>query len=321
MTVSRLPLPLLVCVFLLSAGLPLAAQGVPQCIAPGPEDDIYHRDCALAAVALAPRSGAPMQITTVPGGHGAAAFFQLGSAGADAPDTVAAFDTETLLNVAAGRFAPLGAEDVRWLAAAGIDHGAVIVHGASGWGDLQELMDLIAEEPGAVLLTGRGGVGSSDWMKAALLVRAAGADFRAMRYRPVDGDRLWPADEAVAIHLSGVAQVQPLVESGAVRVLGIMAPARLPAPLESIPTLAEQGWDLEWTELHGFYANRSMPDDDYEHLADQMRAAYATAAFAQARDGRGLLPLDLTGHAFQRLVSTELSRLEALEREFGLIAP
>lgn len=319
-TPSRLLILPLAVVLSLCAGLPVAAQAAPECIASGPGDDTYHQDCALAAVALASPEGPPMQTAALPGGNGAAAFFRVSSARAGDVDPIAAFDSDTLLNIAAGKFAPLGVKDVRWLAAAGIDYGAVIVRGDAVWRDLQELMDLIAEDPGAVTLTGRGGVGSSDWMKAALLVRAAGADFRAMRYRRVEGDRIWPADEAVTVHLCDLVQMQPLLESGAVRILGVMAPARLPAPFDGIRTLAEQGWDVEWPVLHGFYAGKSMPDADYRRLADLMRAAYPTGTFAQAREARHLLPLDLAGGAFQSLVEEQVGRFETLSRQFGLIA-
>jgi putative tricarboxylic transport membrane protein len=54
-------------------------------------------------------------------------------------DVIVAVSGGSLLNLAQGKFGQFEVDDARWLAAAGTDHGAVIVRTDAKWQTLQEL--------------------------------------------------------------------------------------------------------------------------------------------------------------------------------------
>ena len=72
--------------------------------------------------------------------------------------------------------------DVRWLATAGADFGAVVVRDDSKFKNLGELMDAFKQGEASVVVGAGGSVGSQDWMKAALLIKSIDKDPRKMRY-------------------------------------------------------------------------------------------------------------------------------------------
>ncbi|MEY8839223.1 Bug family tripartite tricarboxylate transporter substrate binding protein, partial [Cribrihabitans sp. XS_ASV171] len=153
-----------------------------------------------------------------------------------------------------------------------------------------------------VVVGAGGSVGSQDWMKGALLLREAGASPMDMRYVAFDG-----GGDAIAALLGGsievytgdVGEMVPHLESGQMRILGVMSPDRLDEPFAEIPTVMEQGYDVEWTILRGFYMGGEVSDEDYQAWVDAFTAAYETEEFAAVQKERGLLPLNMAGEELQ----------------------
>ena len=57
-----------------------------------------------------------------------------------------------------------------------------------------------------------------------------------------------------------------------------------------IPTAKEQGYNVEWTILRGFYMGGKTSDEDYQKWVDAFDAAYASEEFTQIQHDKGLLP-------------------------------
>ncbi len=137
-------------------------------------------------------------------------------------------------------------------------------------------------------------------MKAALLLKSIGAEPRAMRYVAFDG-----GGDAIAgllggsieVYMGDVGEMTPHLEAGTMRILAVMSEERLPEPFAEFPTAIEQGYDVEWTILRGFYMGKDVSDEDYQTWVDAFDAAYATEEFAQIQKDRGLLPLNISGEA------------------------
>ncbi|MCG8442973.1 MAG: hypothetical protein MI723_14310, partial [Caulobacterales bacterium] len=154
----------------------------PECVAPAQPGGGFDLTCRIAQAGLSEAFSRPIQVTFMPRGVGAVAFAQFNTARADDPDAIVAFSTGSLLNIATGKFGRWTETDVRFVATAGADFGAVIVRADSPFQTLDQLMDAFRADPASVVVGAGGSVGSQDWMKAALLLRAVGADARAMRY-------------------------------------------------------------------------------------------------------------------------------------------
>ena len=302
--------------------LPAGAQiERPECIAPAQPGGGFDLTCRVAQQGLESQLGEPMQVTFMPGGIGAVAFNLFNTTRTDDPNAIVAFSTGSLLNLVTGKYGQWSVDDARWVATAGADFGAVIVKDDSPYQTLEDLMQAIKADPAGVVIGAGGSVGSQDWMKAALLLRAVGADPRAMRYVAFDG-----GGEALAGLLGGAIQVYTgdVAEmtahmDGSLRILGIMSEERLDAPFAEIPTVKEQGYEAVWPILRGFYMGKDVSDEAYQEWVRIFEEAHGTEEFKKIQAEKGLLPLGLSGEEFQARVQQQVDQLRTLATEAGLI--
>ena len=294
----------------------------PECVAPANPGGGFDLTCRVAQTGLEPHIEAPVQVTFMPGGIGAVAFSLFNSTRTDDSSAIVAFSTGSLLNIVTGKYGAFTEQDVRWVGTAGADFGAVVVRADSEYNDLSQLMSEFSADPASVVVGAGGSVGSQDWMKGALLLREAGAKPMDMRYVAFDG-----GGDAIAallggsieVYLGDVGELVPHIESGQMRVLAVMSPERLEAPFAEIPTAREQGFEIEWTILRGFYMGGDVADEDYQAWVDAFEAAYATPEFAAVQKERGLLPLNLAGDALQKSIEEQVENLRTIAKEAGLI--
>lgn len=294
----------------------------PECVAPANPGGGFDLTCRIAQTGLESQLGTAMEVSFMPGGIGAVAYSLFNTTRTDDGSAIVAFSTGSLLNIATGKYGEFDENDVRWVGTAGADFGAVIVRADSPYQDLATLMADFAADPASVVIGAGGSVGSQDWMKAALLLRGAGGDPRAMRYVAFDG-----GGDAIAALLGGsigvytgdMGEMTPHLEAGTMRVLASMSPDRLDGVFADIPTAKEQGFDVEWTIMRGFYMGGSVSDDDYNAWVDAFNAAYATPEFAAVQEERGLLPLNLAGDDLTAAIATNMDLLRTIATEAGLI--
>lgn len=294
----------------------------PECVAPANPGGGFDLTCRIAQTGLEPQLGTAMEVSFMPGGIGAVAYSLFNTTRTDDGNAIVAFSTGSLLNIATGKYGEFDENDVRWLATAGADFGAVIVRADSPYQNLSDLMAEFAADPASVVVGAGGSVGSQDWMKAALLLRGANGDPRAMRYVAFDG-----GGDAIAALLGGsigvytgdMGEMTPHLEAGTMRVLAAMSPERLDGVFADIPTAKEQGFDVEWTIMRGFYMGGSVSDEDYNAWVDAFEAAYATPEFAVVQKEKGLLPLNLAGDDLTAAIDKNMELLRTIATEAGLI--
>ena len=294
----------------------------PECIAPANPGGGFDLTCRVAQTGLESHVSEPIQVTFMPGGIGAVAFNLMNTTRTDDGSAIVAFSTGSLLNIVTGKYGDYTENDVRWVGTAGADFGAVVVRADSDYQDLSGLMDDFSSDPSSVVVGAGGSVGSQDWMKGALLLKNAGASPMDMRYVAFDG-----GGDAIAALLGGsievymgdVGEMVPHIESGQMRILAVMSPERLEAPFAEIPTAMEQGYDVEWTILRGFYMGKDVSDEDYQKWVDAFEAAYATEEFANVQKERGLLPLNMAGEELTQSINERVQQLREIATEAGLI--
>jgi putative tricarboxylic transport membrane protein len=54
------------------------------------------------------------------------------------------------------------------------------------------------------------------------------------------------------------------IAEGKVRILAVLSEQRLPGPLQAMPTAREQGYDVVWPIIRGFYMSPHAPEADYQ---------------------------------------------------------
>jgi putative tricarboxylic transport membrane protein len=211
---------------------------------------------------------------------------------------------------------------VRWIATLGTDYGVIAVHRDSPYKRLQDLVAALRQDPSRIAFGAGGTVGSQDWVKAALLVRAAGRDHKAMRFVSFEGggDALgamqgkhvdvFPGDAAEAL--------QAIAGGAAVRLLAVLSDKRLGGALTGVPTAREQSVDLVWPTVRGLYLSSDVPEAAVRAWTTAWREASAAPGYAALRERHGLYPFDLTGPALDDYVQAQIKTYRQLADELGL---
>ena len=297
--------------------------GSPECIAPAKPGGGFDLTCRIAAEGLkaSGQLDQPMRVTFMPGGIGAVAYNHMNTTRNDDGDAIVAFSGGSLLNLAQNKFGQFGVDDARWLASAGTDYGAIVVKADAPWKDLKELIAAMKADLPSIVVGAGGTIGSQDWMKAALLAEAAGADPKAMRYVAFEG-----GGESITNLLGGHIQVYtgdiseqgPHIEAGEVRVLAVLAPERLPAPYDQIPTAVEQGADVNWEIIRGYYMGPKVSDEAYDWWVDHFNAMYKSPEYQKVREDKGLFELNLSGDELTAYVKERVTFYKDLAQKAGL---
>ena len=296
----------------------------PECIAPAKPGGGFDLTCKLAQNGLKELSilKEPMRVTYMPGGVGAVAYNKIVANDPANNDAIVAFSTGSLLNLAQGKFGKYSEKDVRWLAVVGTDYGMVAVKDDSPYKNLNDLIEALKKNPQTVSFGAGGSVGGQDWMQTAMLAKAAGIDPKKMTYIALEG-----GGEAVTAVLgdhiqvvsAGVAEIVPHMKAGKMRVLAVFSPDRLPGNLETIPTAKEQGYDIEWPVIRGYYMGPKVSDAAYNWWKDAFDKMAKDGKFEAIRQQYDLLPLTLTGEELNKYVYQQTEQLRSLSKEYDLL--
>ncbi|CAN7640451.1 tripartite tricarboxylate transporter substrate binding protein [Aquipseudomonas alcaligenes] len=308
---------------LLSSQL-LAEPKRPECIAPAAPGGGFDLTCKLAQSALmdAKLLSKPMRVTYMPGGVGAVAYNAVVAQRPGDAGTLTAWSSGSLLNLSQGKFGRFDENAVRWLAGIGTSYGAIAVRNDSPYKNLDDLVKALKADPGKVVIGSSGTVGSQDWMQTALLAKAAGIDPRNLRYVALEG-----GGEIATALLGGHIQVgstdisdsMPHILAGNMRILAVLSDERLPGEDKAnIPTAKEQGYDISWPVVRGFYLGPKVSDEDYAWWKAAFDQLLASEDFAKLRDQRELFPFAMTGPELDAYVKTRVAQYKQMAQEFGL---
>lgn len=294
-----------------------------ECIAPAKPGGGFDLTCKLLQVSLqeTKQIDSPMRVTYMPGGVGAVAYNAIIAQRPAEAGTVVAFSGGSLLNLSQGKFGRYSVDDVKWLAAVGTDYGMIAVREDAPWKTLGELMEAMKKDPTKVVVGAGASIGSQDWMKTALLAREAGIDPRKMRYVAFEGGGE-PVTALLGNHIQVVSgdmsEMVPHLQGGKMRVLAVMADKRLPGPLANVPTAKEQGFNIEWPIIRGFYLGPKVSDAEYQWWQDAFKKMVNTPEFKKQRDLRGLFEFNLFGAELDSYVKNQVASYRDQAKSFGL---
>jgi putative tricarboxylic transport membrane protein len=299
-----------------------------ECIVPSKPGGAMDLTCKLAQKGLEGLRGTPnappsaMRISYLPGGIGAVAWHSRVSQRRAEPNTLVAFSGGSLLNLAQGKFGKAKAGDVRWVAALGADYGMIAVRADSPYKTLADLLAALKANPQKVLIGVSGTIGSQDWLKMAMVFKAAGLDPKGLRFVALEGG----GEAFTAMHanyvqvVSGDASEASLyAASGNTRVLAVLSEQRLPGLLANVPTAREQGIDVVWPIIRGVWMGPHVSDQDYRQWVSAFDRVLASPQFAQMRAASGLYPFGLTGDALAAYVKNAVDDYGRRAAELGLV--
>ncbi|WP_435927222.1 Bug family tripartite tricarboxylate transporter substrate binding protein [Dryocola sp. BD613] len=320
----------LLCTFsataLLLSAFSVPAAQVPdrtECIAPAKPGGGFDLTCKLIQVSLLDTGvlEKPMRVTYMPGGVGAVAYNAIVAQRPAEAGTVVAFSGGSLLNLSQGKFGRYGVDDVRWLASVGTDYGMIAVRADSPWKDLPSLMAALEKDPNSVVFGAGASIGSQDWMKTALLAQKAKVDPHKMRYVAFEGGGE-PVTALMGNHVQAVSgdlsEMEHYLNGDKLRVLAVFSDQRLPGKLAKIPTAKEQGFDLVWPIIRGFYVGPKVSDAEYQWWVETFKKLQQSEDFKKQRDLRGLFEFNMTGQALDEYVKKQVTGYHEQAKAFGL---
>ncbi|HEQ1857453.1 TPA: Bug family tripartite tricarboxylate transporter substrate binding protein [Providencia alcalifaciens] len=310
-------------IFLVGINQAMALPERTECIAPAKPGGGFDLTCKLVQVSMLETKEIekPMRVTYMPGGIGAVAYNAIVAQRPAEPGTIVAFSGGSLLNLAQGKFGRYNENDVRWLASVGSDYGMIAVRADSPYKTLGELMDAFKKDPNSIVFGAGGSIGSQDWMKTALLAKAIDLDPRKMRYVAFEGggETLTALlGNHVQVISGDISEMTPYISDGKIRILAVYADKRLPDALANIPTAKEQGYDIVWPIIRGFYMGPKVSDADYNQWVEAFQKLQQTDEFKKQRELRGLFEYNLSGPELDAYVKKEVENYREQARSFGL---
>ena len=182
--------------------------------------------------------------------------------------------------------------------------------------------DVVAQlkkDPGSVKWGG-GSRGSTEHIAAAMLAREVGVDPSKINYVAFRG-----GGEATAAILggnvtvggSGLSEFSEYINTGKMRAIAVTSAARLKG--SDIPTMKEQGINVEIGNWRGVYGAPGITPDQRKALIDMIVKATKHASWAEALKKNDWTPALLTGAEFEKFVDDEFASLRATMAKSGMI--
>ncbi|MYZ53400.1 Bug family tripartite tricarboxylate transporter substrate binding protein [Malikia spinosa] len=184
---------------------------------------------------------------------------------------------------------------------------------------LKDVIEQMKKDPASVKFGG-GSRGATEHIAAAMLARAIGVDTAKLNYVPFRG-----GGEAVAAILggnvtiggSGYSEFQPYIEAGKMRAIAVTSPQRLKGL--DIPTMKEQGVDVELGNWRGVYAPAGITPAQRQALIDKVTKATQSKSWQEALAKNSWTPALLTGQAFEEFVDRDFANLRAIMVKSGMV--
>ena len=294
-----------------------------ECVAPARPGGGLDLTCQLLANSLQKSNliKQPIHLEYLPGGIGAVAYKEIAATRTEDGNVIVAASKGSALNLAQGKFGEYDENAVRWLAALGVDYGVIVVKADSPWQNLQDLMEALKKDPNSIVFGASGSIGSQDWMKVALLAKAAGTNPRKIRFVPHEG-----GGEALVSVLDGQTQVCPCdfseireeIETGRYKILAILADERIKGEFGKYPTAKEQGYDVTWAIWRGYYVSLNIDQAEYQWWTNIMTKLVKTPEFKQELANKGLFPYTKIGSEYEVMVKQQVKDFRQLVEEVGL---
>ena len=122
----------------------------------------------------------------------------------------------------------------------------------------------------------------------------------------------------VPVVFDGLGSSAPQIKSGQLRALAIAAPKRV-AAFPDIPTAAEAGLPgYEVATWYGLFAPKGTPPEVVERMTKELQAALQTASIKEAWERNGSDVPDVSGAAFGKMVSSEVTRWRKVVTDAGV---
>jgi putative tricarboxylic transport membrane protein len=259
-----------------------------------------------------------IQVVNIPGAGGTIGLAQFVS-GKEGQGNALMTGGLVMLGAILTNDSPVTLEQVTPIARLTGEYEAIVVPASS---DIQTLDDLIAmfkEDPQSVSWGG-GSAGGTDHMLVGLIAKEVGVEPSGVNYVPFAG-----GGEALASILgghvtagvSGWEEFAGQIETGDLRPLAISSAERLEGI--DVPTLMEQGVDVELTNWRAVFAPPGISDEDKKALGDAVGQMVESETWQSTLAERNWLDLYLPPDEFAQFLEEDRAQVETVLKDIGLV--
>jgi putative tricarboxylic transport membrane protein len=214
---------------------------------------------------------------------------------------------------------PVSLDKVTPIARLTSEYNVFVVPANSPLKTMKDVVDQLKKDPGSVKWGG-GSRGSTEHIAAAMLAREVGVDAAKINYVPFRG-----GGEAVAAILggnvtvggSGYSEFQQYIETGKMRPIAVTSGKRLKGI--NIPTMIEQGYNVEIGNWRGVYAPAGLTVAQRKGLTDMVMKATKSKSWAESLEKNNWTPAWMPNPEFDDFVDREFASLRATMVKSGMI--
>jgi putative tricarboxylic transport membrane protein len=199
------------------------------------------------------------------------------------------------------------------------EYNVFVLPAASPLKTMADVVEQMKKDPASVKWGG-GSRGSTEHIAAAMIARAAGVDPAKINYVAFRGGGEATAailGNNVTVGGSGYSEFAQYIDSGKMRAVAVTSAQRLKGI--NVPTLKEQGIDVEIGNWRGVYAAPGITDAQRKALTDMILKAVKSKAWAEAMEKNAWTPALMTGKEFEDFVDREFASLRATMVKAGMI--
>lgn len=185
--------------------------------------------------------------------------------------------------------------------------------------NMKDVIEQLKKDPGSVKWGG-GSRGSTEHIAAAMIAQKVGVDPAKINYVAFRG-----GGEATAAILggnvtvggSGYSEFAEYINAGKMKAIAVTSAARLPGI--NVPTLKEQGIDVELGNWRGVYGAPGISAAQRKALTDMILAAIKTPSWAESMKKNDWTPAVMAGDEFAKFVDDEFASLRATMVKSGMV--
>ena len=201
------------------------------------------------------------------------------------------------------------------------EYNVFVLPANSPYKNMAEVVAQLKKDPGSIKWGG-GSRGSTEHIAAAMIAREVGVDPAKINYVAFRG-----GGEAISAILggnvtvggSGFSEFAEYISTGKMKPIGVTSAQRLKGAASSIPTLKEQGINVEIGNWRGVYGAPGISKAQRDELVVQIEKATKSKAWAEALQKNDWTPAWLSGDAFGKFVDDEFASLRATMAKSGMI--
>lgn len=172
--------------------------------------------------------------------------------------------------------------------------------------NVRELIALAKAKPGKISLA-VAGVGSANHLAGEMLKHEAGVDIVSVPYKGAGPAVADVVGSQADLLLGNVATVQPLLQAGKIKGLGVSCPQRLPA-FPNLAPIADVIPNFDYRSWYGLLGPAGMAPETVRELEAAAAAAVASPAMRKRLTGEGLDPVGNSAAQFTQFLQGEITR-------------